>query len=512
MKNVFKIIVGVVITLVVLIGVGVAWIYYQSTYNDLYANLFDDNCSSCHGDQLQGIPELGPALLNTELQRGDTVAELMQSISTGNPERGMPAGSESLSSEEIKMLAIYVAERRADRIFTDFKVEFDLVLPQGAIKSQHQSFAVEPVTDQLHSLPYSIAPLPDGRILVTEKTQGLRIISADGALSDVIEGTPAVFDDEITVVGVAFGLGWLMDIKPHPDYANNGWIYLSFTDRCPQCDNILPTSMTKLVRGRIKNNKWVDQETIWQADRSFYTSTPDVAVGARIAFDDQGYVYLSIGIKGASNYHGIQDISTPYGKIHRVHDDGRIPADNPFVDTAGAYPTIWTYGHRSPQGLEFNFKTGQLWSTEMGPRGGDELNLLLPGKNYGWPLYSQGMDYDGTPVEYGKQLDIEYDLEDIQQSVVDLTPAPAISSFIFYQGDQFPNWKDQVIVGSLKATELYRIVLENDKFVSRETLLKRLARIRDVEEGADGNIYLLLEHADGGRVVRLVPDPTPVAD
>ncbi len=515
MKKVFKIIM-IVLTLLVLVGVGIGVFLYLATADDLFGELFNDNCSSCHGDQLQGIPSLGPALINADLQHGDTVAELMHSISTGNPLQGMPAGSETLDPAEIKALAIYIAERRADRIFTDFKVEFDLVLPRGTIESQRQSFTVELVTDQLHHLPYSIAPLPDGRILVTEKTQGLRIISADGVLSDVIEGTPTVFDDEITVVGIAFGLGWLMDIKPHPDYANNGWIYLSFTDRCPECDNILPTSMTKLVRGRITNNKWVDEETIWQADRSFYTSTPDVAVGARIAFDDQGYVYLSIGIKGASNYHGIQDLSTPYGKIHRVHDDGRIPTDNPFANTAGAYPTIWTYGHRSPQGLEFNFRTGQLWSTEMGPRGGDELNLLLPGKNYGWPLYSQGLNYNGTPVEYGKQLDIEYKLEDIEQSIVDLTPAPAISSFIFYEGDLFPNWQGQVIVGSLKATELYRIVIENDEFVSRETLLKRLARIRDVEEGADGNIYLLLEHADGGQVVRLVPaeapDPISMAD
>jgi glucose/arabinose dehydrogenase len=192
-----------------------------------------------------------------------------------------------------------------------------------------------------------------------------------------------------------------------------------------------------------------------------------------------------------------------------VHDDGRVPTDNPFIDNEGAYPTTWTYGHRSPQGLEFNLETGKLWSTEMGPRGGDELNLLLPGRNYGWPLYSMGLNYDGTPIEYGEWLDITFDLNDIEQPVVDLTPAPAVSSFIFYEGKQFPNWRGNALVGSLKGSELYRIVLdENDRFVHYEVLIKQLARIRDIEMGPDGNVYLLLEHTDGGQIVRLVPVDT----
>jgi glucose/arabinose dehydrogenase len=142
----------------------------------------------------------------------------------------------------------------------------------------------------------------------------------------------------------------------------------------------------------------------------------------------------------------------------------------------------------------------------MGPRGGDELNLLLPGKNYGWPLFSKGVDYDGTPVEYGKELGIEFDLKDIEQPVVDWTPSPAISSFIFYEGDAFPAWRYNVIVGSLKATDLYRVVLEDDKLVHIETLLEGFTRIRDIEIGPDDTIYLLLEHASGGQIVRLIPE------
>jgi glucose/arabinose dehydrogenase len=303
------------------------------------------------------------------------------------------------------------------------------------------------------------------------------------------------------LLSMVYGLGWMLDVALHPDYAENGWIYLHFGDRCRDCS----TSMNKLIRGRIEDGRWVDEETVWRAEPDTYTGTPDVGAGGRIAFDDRGHVFLSVGIKGPSDHEGIQDLSLPYGKIHRVHDDGRIPADNPFLNVPGALKSIWTYGHRSPQGLEFDPLTGRLWSTEMGPRGGDEFNLLLPGRNYGWPLYSKGVNYDGTPVEYGKQLGIPLDLAAIEQPVVDLTPSPAVASFILYRGDAFPAWANDAIVGTLKATELYRFEIEGERVVHRETLLRGLARIRDVAAGPDGFVYLLLEHASGGRIVRLVP-------
>jgi glucose/arabinose dehydrogenase len=350
--------------------------------------------------------------------------------------------------------------------------------------------------------------------LLTEKKLGLSIISAEGEQSELIEGTPGTYGGHITLNSLEYGLGWMMDVAVHPEYAQNGWIYLHFGDLCSECseelrDSRIPHTMNRLVRGRIEDGAWVDEEVIWRAEPETYTQTPDMAAGGRTAFDGEGHVFLSVGMKGTSNYMGIQDLSLPYGKIHRVHDDGRIPSDNPFIDEAGALKTIWSYGHRSPQGLEFNLQTRQLWGTEMGPRGGDEVNLLLPGRNYGWPLYSKGVDYDGTPVEYGKELGIELDLADIEQPVVDLTPSPAISSFIFYGGNAFPEWQDDIIVGSLKATELYRIVLDGDQWVHTEILLQDLARVRDVEAGPDGAIYLLLEHASGGQIIKLVPAGRP---
>ena len=202
-------------------------------------------------------------------------------------------------------------------------------------------------------------------------------------------------------------------------------------------------------------------------------------------------------------FEGIQDLSLPFGKIHRVTLEGEIPQDNPYAQQAGLMGSIWTYGHRSPQGLEYDPQQKQLWGSEMGPRGGDEINKLQPGLNCGWPLYSKGVDYDGTPVDYWKELNIEFDMEDIEQPVVDMTPSPAVSSFVIYNADAYPGWRGQFLVGSLKATELYRVHIEDGKHVSTEVLIKDLARIRDIEIGADGLVYLLLEHDAGSMIVRL---------
>ncbi len=444
-------------------------------------------------------------MVGRDLLYGDSMEALQNSIRIGFPLKGMPSWGDTLSDSDIKQLAIYVAERRVDRIFTDFRVDRPLEIPQGTVESEAHNFRIEVVATGIDPKPFSIAPLPDGSILVTEKTKGMRIVSAEGELSPLISGTPTVYDDEIDLYQVAYGLGWLLDVVPHTNYSENGWIYLHHTDRCTDC-GLIPSSMNTIVRGRIRDGAWVDQEDIWRLDKEAYSFVPDTGAAGRLTFDDKGYVYFSIGMKCGTNHHGIQNLTKACGKSHRLHDDGRVPDDNPFVDVPGAISSTWTYGHRSQQGLEYNRETGAMWATEMGPRGGDELNLLLPGKNYGWPLTSLGLDYDGTPVEYGNELDIEFDLADIQQPVVDFTPAPAISSFIFYDGDLFPQWRGQALLGSLKATELYRVVLDGDKKVHHEILLKNLARIRDIEMGFDGAIYLLLEHGSGSQIVRLVPD------
>jgi glucose/arabinose dehydrogenase len=479
---------------------------------DPFVAVYRQSCSVCHGENLEGAAQ-GTPLVGVDLRHGGSIAEVTKSIAEGFPATGMPKWSETLDDAQIQRLAIYISEQRSNLAYTDFKVATPPFVPEGRIESEKQAFRIEKVAGGLDPLPYSIAPLPDGRILLTEKTRGLSIVSRNGERSELIHGTPHVYDDGFEAPGIllVFGQGYLLDVAPHPRYAENGWIYLSYTDRCSDCNaasrqSHRPVSMNALVRGRIKDGAWVDQQTIWRTDIENYTAMPDMAAGGRIAFDDAGHVFITVGIKGGSEFAGIQDLGLPFGKIHRVNDDGSVPDDNPFAGVANALKTIWTYGHRSPQGLEFNRETRQLWGTEMGQRGGDEVNLLRPGKNYGWPLYSKGLKYDGTPVEYGKDLGLKSDLKDIEQPIVDLTPSPAVSSFIFYQGSAFPNWRGNMLVGTLKATELYRMVVDGDRVVRRETLLKGVGRIRDVATGYDGLIYLLVEHASGAQILRLVPD------
>lgn len=476
---------------------------------DPFATVYRDSCSACHGENMEGATQ-GPPLTGA-LRRGNSVDQITKNIAAGFPDAGMPAFSGTLDATKIQRLAILIGEKRANLAYTDFKVAAPLAIPGGVITTKEHAFRIETVASGIDRLPYSIAPLPDGRMLVTEKTRGLRIIAKDGTTSELIKGTPPVFDDGFEVPGIklVYGMGYLMDVALHPDYGKNGWIYLHFTERCSDCNEAArkskrPVSGNVVVRARIKNGEWVDQQPIWRTPIEQYTGIPDMAAGGRLAFDGNGHVFLSIGIKGAE-YAGIQDLGLPYGKIHRVNDDGTIPADNPFVGVANAMPSIWTYGHRSPEGLEFDRRTGRLWETEMGQRGGDEVNLLQRGQNYGWPLYSKGLKYDGTPVDYGKLLGIEPDLTKIRQPIVDFTPSPAVSSFVVYDGKAFPRWRGNLIVGSLKATELYRVVLDGDRSTQVETLIKGLGRIRDVATSADGTVYVLLEHASGGRVVRLVP-------
>ncbi len=483
---------------------------------DSFIKQFNDQCAVCHGENLRGAP-LGTPLIGLDLPHGDSVKEIARSIATGFPEKGMPAWSETLNESQIWNLALYVAEQRQGTTILDKNANIPLTIPSGTVHSERHDFRIETVAKGLDPMPFSIAPLPDGRILLSERMRGLSIIARDGSKSAPISGTPPVYADSGLFLGQVQGLGWMLDVAIHPQYKDNGWIYLHHTDRCNDCNELSrrskrPVSMNRLVRGRIKDGAWIDQEIIWQAEIATYTDTSDLAAGGRISFDNQGHVYLSVGMKAALDFMGVQNLDLPYGKIHRVHDDGRIPSDNPFVDTPGALKSIWTYGHRSVQGLEFNRQTGEHWSTEMGPRGGDELNRLLPGHNYGWPLFTSGVNYDGRPVNVSRALGITLDPKDAQFPVVDMTPSPAISSFIFYQGTEFPHWKNNIIVGTLRATDLVRMEVVDNKVVHTETLLKDLARFRDIETGPGGELYILLENATDSRIIRLLPASSGVGD
>lgn len=469
--------------------------------------VYMDQCAGCHGGDLKGV---GPvtSLMANPLRYGDSTKALMQSIGGELEAHKRLAGLDDSSRSTVKALALFISERRQK--FPSIQASYQHAFVEQSVDSLHHGFRVEKYAD-LVSRPYSIAPLPDGNIIVSEKVRGLSVVRKDGKQGGLIEDAPPAYEPFLTVQGAQVGWGQLLEVALHPDFANNGWVYVSYSDRCRlDCGSVVPQSMTKVVRGRIKDGRWVDEQLIWSVHKDYYTVVPDAVAGGRLGFDKSGYLYVSVG--GKATYKNLHNMDTPYGKIHRIRDDGSIPEDNPFWvsaekrDATSTRHTVWSFGHRTIQGLEGHPLTGEIWSSEMGPRGGDEVNKIIGGGNYGWPLYTAGLDYDATEITIGKDLGLDFPIEDTVLPVVDFTPAPALSNLTFHSGDRFPAWKDDILIGSLKALTLYRLRIENGKLIEQEKLVTGLGRIRDVEMGADGLVYIAIEHGDGGSIVRLVPE------
>jgi len=371
--------------------------------------------------------------------------------------------------------------------------------PDGhLVESEAQKFKVEVVAKDLET-PWGLAFLPDGRLLVTERPGRLRIVDKNGKLSEPVKGIPKVMQIQD---------GGLLDVEVHPNYARNGWVYLSYAEPSPTVTSVTEraennTAMTAIIRGKIdKNNNWTDQQFIFHAAPEFYTIN-HFHFGSRFIFDKQGHLFYSLGEHGKPA--DAQDLSKPTGKIHRVNDDGTAPKDNPFVGKAGALPTIWTYGHRNPQGLSFDPRTGKLWETEHGPGAGDELNLIQAGHNYGWPLATNGGGREvpaGTPTE----------LPGMDSPVVFWTPTLAPGGMAFYSGGKYPKWTNNLFITGLGGQVLRRLVIDNDKVTHQEVVFDNLGRIRDIVIGPDGYFYVAtalpgrgLADTTVGFVLRLVP-------
>lgn len=485
----------------------VSKVYAAAEPAPTFGALYEQQCAVCHGAELLG-EALGVPLVGGELAHGHSLEELAVSIAEGFPRSGMPAWSGTLTTDQIRTLAIFIAEERDAMPMGEFNLGTPINFPDEAVVTSKHSFLVEPVVEGLDELVFSMEILPDEQFLVTEKTRGLRLISADGQQSTMIQGTPKAYHDGASA---RRGMGWLLEVMLHPDYAENGWIYLQYGDRCEECNSLsnefpYPVSMNKVVRGRLEGDQWVDQETIFEFDVETYQLGSDIGAGGRIAIDDVGHLFFSIGAKSVNTMSGVQDLLMPWGKIHRVNLDGSIPQDNPYVGDPNALDSIWSRGHRSPQGLDINPLNGDLWSTEMGPRGGDELNLIESGNNYGWPLHSLGINYSGTEVNYGRDELELFRIEDIEMPKVDFTPSPAVSSIVFYQGGAFPEWRNDILMGTLKSQQLFRFSVEEDRVIEQEILLDDFARVKDIELDNDGEVYLLLENAEGSRIVRLAPE------
>jgi aldose sugar dehydrogenase len=344
------------------------------------------------------------------------------------------------------------------------------------VQSQKQKFGIEKITDDL-SNPWGIAFLPDGRILVTEREGEIRIIKDGKLLDEKISGVPSVY---------ASGQGGLLDIQLHPDYSNNGWIYLSYSK--PGSNG----GATTIARAKINGNALTSLQELFSA-QPFVSS--GVHFGSRIAFDGNGHMFFSSGERGTMS--NAQTLSNHLGKILRLHDDGKVPSDNPFVNTANAKPEIWSYGHRNPQGLIFDKQTGILWEHEHGPQGGDELNIIEKGKNYGWPAITYGEQYGGGVIsEFTAKPGME-------QPVTYWKPSIAPCGLAKVTSDKYPAWKGNLFVGALSLQHVARVELSDNKYVKQEKLLDKRARVRAIAQSPDGYIYIATESP--GMLLRLVP-------
>lgn len=508
---------GLSLSIFLLLMTGLGYYIYNYAEVDLYVLSYNRHCADCHGGDLKGRDGHGPSLLAESQAIDQAVDQIMARIA--QHDIGL---TPDLTPDQVKGLAIFIAERRLGLQLTEFRFDTHVQPTPGVVTTRHHAFTIEVFADDLAPIPFSIEPLPDGSMLLTEKVKGLSIISPEGIQSAYISGTPDIAGVTGHFRGLQYGVGWLLDVAVHPNYSKNGWVYLHYTELCgPTSTNLdcpantlLPISMNRLDRGRIIDGRWTDVETIWRSDHEFYTGSPDSAAGGRIAFDDSGHVYISVGIKTMDPFNDTspQSLNSPYGKIHRMMDNGDIPADNPFLITTAirdhdreVSASIWTVGHRSPQGLEWHPGRAKIWNAEMGPRGGDELNELHRGGNYGWPFHSQGQEYTAVAVQRHVKANLEFDADQSIKPLVDFTPSPAISSFVFYEGAPFAAWQGQVLIGSLKGQSLFRLAFDGDKLVHKETLIKDLARIRDIEIGDDGLVYLLVESEHGSKILRLRP-------
>ena len=521
------------------------------------APLFAEQCAGCHGSDLAG--GRAPSLFDPKWLGTVDDARMINSIKNGVRNTEME-GFKQLSDEQIWQLITYI---RTQTGALNPRPPYNDAPDGLVIKSEKQAFKVEVLTKDVFT-PWGIAFLPDGRLLITERKGTIRILDKANVLSEPVKNTPKPHVQQD---------GGYLDIEVHPQYAQNGWIYLAYSEvqpgyvpppppppapadapaaapapaapapaapgpaagapaapgrgaapagaapAAPAAPAVCgapagggggrggrggvpqPPSLTVWVRGKINaNNEWTNQETIARFPTSLYTSS-GVHFGSRFIFDTQGHLFFTIGERGQMVC--AQDLTSPLGKIHRINADGTIPNDNPFVNTPNAVKSIWTYGHRNPEGLAWEPGTGTLWESEHGPTNGDEVNIIVKGHNYGWGVATKGTQGGITKTS-------EPGMDD---PIVYYTPTLAPAGMTFYTGNRYPAWRNtSLFLSGLAGQRLMRLEVANGKVTAQEAVFNTLGRVRDIVQGPDGLFYVALQSpaqplsADtAGKIIRLQP-------
>jgi len=443
--------------------------FTQSDGSDLYQQY----CATCHGEDLRG--GMAQSLVNGVWQFGARDSYIFRNIKFGIPDRGMPGYQQALSDDDIRAIIAFMQSEEK-------KVGIQKPVAPQSLQTLDYPLSIEVWQTNL-DIPWAIDFINEKTALVTERPGNLYIV--ENGRRGKITNTPIVLHQ---------GQGGLLDVAVDPEYEKNKWIYLAYSHALTELDPDRPPAMTRIVRGRIKNDTWTDEQVLFEAEHEHYRTTRH-HYGCRIVFDPEGYLYFAIGDRGRREQ--AQDISLPNGKTHRIFRDGSIPGDNPFVDRETAYPGIFTYGNRNIQGMAVHPGTGEVWATEHGPMGGDELNLLKAGVNYGWPEISYGIHYNGRILtEFVRK-------PGMAQPNFYWRPSIAVCGLDFYHGDLFPKWNNKLLVGALKYEEVRLLDIEADRVIHEEVILKNLGRVRDVACGPDGAIYIVINQP--GMIVKLTP-------
>ena len=425
-------------------------------------------CAGCHGNDMK-------TFVNHEWKFGKTRSAVFKAIKYGYPVTGMPAYDVTFSDKETYNLTDYLLKG----IAVTAAAPVEATKGPGVFQTDLLKIKIDTVA-RAGKIPWCVGFLPGGDLLVTERGGDLYRIGMDRKLQK-ISGVPQV---------MAKGQGGLFDILPHPDFSSNQLVYISYSKG--ESGNT-GKSTTAVMRAKLEGTALSEQRDIFVARP--YRNT-EHHYGGRMLFDKNGYLFVSVGERGNENKSS-QSISNDLGKIHRIKEDGSIPEDNPFVSTKDASPSIFSYGHRNPQGLSVHPVTGAVWENEHGPMGGDEINLIVAGKNYGWPEITYGINYNGTPVTDKTSL------PGMEQPLHFWVPSIAPSGLAFVQGDKYKGWEGNVLSGSLKFRWLSRCKTDSNIVSAEESMLKEIGRMRDVRVSPDGYIYVTVE--DPGYVLKLLP-------
>ncbi len=438
--------------------------------------IYKTYCAGCHGAKLEG--NSASALIKTDWKYGRGKGAMVRNITFGIPHTEMIAWQSALKKEEINAVADYIVAAQ--------ETPPDAIRPVPAqLTTEDYELKVEKLVEEGIHTPWGIEFTDASHALITERNGNIRWL-VDGKLDpQPVQGLPATYEH---------ATGGYMDIALDPDYRDNGWVYFGFSHAKNDSEADTALAMTKVVRGKIKDHQWTDEQTLFEVPDSLLV-TQGNRWGCRLLFDKEGYLYFTIGDMGQSMPS--QDLGKPTGKVFRINPDGSVPADNPFVNEKGALPQIFTMGNRNVQGIAQHPVTGDLWATEHGPMGGDELNILKKGANYGWPVITYGVDYSGEIVsDKTEQAGME-------QPITQWTPSIAVCPIEFSTSTLFPKWKNNLLVGALAYEELRRLVIENNEVKEQEMILKGYGRVRDIKTGPDGAIYVLLNGPD--MVLRITP-------